>query len=185
MVDTADFKNGLNIEVEGDFFTVVWFQHHKPGKGGAVVRVKLKNLHTGSTIERTFKSGVKFREVSLERKKKQFMYTDGQKYHFMDMESYDQLEVDEDMLGENRYFLKENMEVYFLWLENKIIGIELPTSVELKVTYTEPGIKGDTVNSVMKQADMETGAKIKVPLFVNIGDVIRVDTRTGEYIERA
>ena len=184
MIDTADFKNGLNFEAEGNFYTVVWFQHHKPGKGGAMVRVKLKDLHTGSITERTFKSGVKFREVSLERIKKQYLYKEGDVYHFMDLDTFDQIELRPDMIGENANFLIDDMEVEFLLLEDKIIGLQLPSSVILKVVYTEPGMKGDTVNNVMKPAELHTGAKIKVPLFVNIGDKIKVDTRTGEYLER-
>ncbi|MFH1282988.1 MAG: elongation factor P [bacterium] len=185
MITTGDFRNGLNIEVDNDFYTVVWFQHHKPGKGGAVLRVKIKNIHTGAITERTFKSGERFREVNLERKREQFLYRDGDIFHFMNMETYDQIELGLDTVGENAVFFKENMEVSLLMLEDKIIGLELPNSVDLKVEYTEPGIKGDTVNNVLKQAELETGVQIKVPLFINIGDIVRVDTRTREYIGRA
>ena len=185
MIDTAEFKNGLNISVDNAFFTIIWFQHHKPGKGGAMVRVKMRDIKTGTIIERTFKSGEKFKEVNLNRSKKQFLYKDGNAYHFMDLETYEQIELYKDIVGDNEFFLKENMEVFVLWLDEIIIGLELPNSVELSVKYTEPGIKGDTVSSTMKPAQLETGIQVKVPLFVNIGDVIRVDTRTGEYIERA
>ena len=185
MITTSDIKNGINIEVDGNYCTVIWFQHHKPGKGGAVVRVKLKNIHTGTIIDRTFKSGEKLRDVRFERKKKQFLYKETDTYYFMDIENYEQSELGKEMVGENALFLKENMEVFLLWLEDKIIGLELPNNVELKVTYTEPGIKGDTVSGATKPATLETGAKIKVPLFIKIGDLIRIDTRTMEYVERA
>lgn len=184
MITTSDFKNGLNIEVDGGYYTVAWFQHHKPGKGGAILRVKLKNLHTGAIIDRTLKSGEKFRELTLERKKKQFLYRDGEVFHFMDMETYDQIELRPDMIGENEKYLIENMEIYVLWLEEKIIGLELPNAVNLKVEYTEPGIKGDTVSGTLKPAKLETGAEVRVPLFINIGDIVRVDTRTGDYVGR-
>ncbi len=184
MISTADFCNGLNLEFEGQIYTIVWFQHHKPGKGGAVMRVKLKNLHTGSTVERTFKSGEKFVEVVLERNKKQYLYNDGTNYAFMDVENYDQLSLSKEDLGENVKFLQENMEIDVVWYKGKILGIELPTTVDLVITYTEPGIKGDTVSSTMKPATVETGATVLVPLFINNGDKIRVDTRTGEYVQR-
>jgi len=185
MVETSDFRNGLHIEAEGDFYTIIWFQHHKPGKGGAVVRVKLRNIHTGAILERTFKSGERFREVNLDRRKKQFLYKDGTVFHFMDMQTYEQIELQADMVGDNALFLKDSMEIYILWLEEKIIGIELPNTVELAVTYTEPGLKGDTATGTTKPATLETGVEVRVPLFINIGDVLRVDTRTASYIERA
>lgn len=184
MISTNEFKNGLHIEWEGDPYTIVWFQHHKPGKGGAVMRVKLKNIHTGAIFERSFKSGLKFRDINLENRRVQYLYTDNTGFHFMDMNNYEQMALNTDMIGENVYFLKENMEVYVVSLEGKVIGIELPISVELKVVYTEPGVKGDTVSRVMKPAKLETGVEVKVPLFINVEDVIKIDTRTGEYVER-
>ncbi|MFH2070757.1 MAG: elongation factor P [Elusimicrobiota bacterium] len=184
VVGTSDFHNGLNIEVEGDIWTIIWFQHHKPGKGGAVMRTKLRNIHTGSTIERTFRSGEKFRDVELEKRKKQYMYNDGKQWHFMDMETFEQSPVSREELGEESKFLKENDIIEFLYLDGKYLGVELPITVELKITHTVPGARGDTVSNVMKPATIETGAEIRVPLFIDIGDVVRVDTRTGEYVER-
>jgi len=185
MITTADFKNGVMFEHEGAMYEVVWFQHHKPGKGGAVMRVKIKNIRTGSIIERTFKSGTKFREVSLTRKKKQFMYADGQNYHFMDMTTYEQLEFPKEKLGAAAKFLTENMEVEALYLEDEFLSLQLPANVALKVTGTVPGIKGDSVSNIMKPATLETGVEVQVPLFIKEGDTIKVDTRTGEYLERA
>jgi len=185
MIDTSDFRNGLNIEVDGEPYTVVWFQHHKPGKGGAVMRVKLRHLKNGSTIERTFKSGERFREVELKRVKKQFLYKDGESYYFMDLETYDNVALPKEKLGITVNFLKPDTEVEGLYLDGEFIGIELPYILEFKVTATVPGVKGDTVSNVMKPATIETGAEVSVPLFIKEGDTIRIDTRTGEYVERA
>jgi len=185
MIDTSDFRNGLNIEVDGEPYTVVWFQHHKPGKGGAVMRVKLRHLKNGSTIERTFKSGERFREVELKRVKKQFLYKDGESYYFMDLETYDNVALPKDKLGITVNFLKPDTEVEGLYLDGEFIGIELPYILEFKVIATVPGVKGDTVSNVMKPATIETGAEVSVPLFIKEGDTIRIDTRTGEYVERA
>lgn len=184
MISTADFKNGVMFEHEGAVYEVVWFQHHKPGKGGAVMRVKIRNVRTGSTIERTFKSGTTFREVSLTRKKKQFMYADGNTYHFMDMETFDQFPFPKEKLGTSAQFLTENMEVDAIYLEDEFLGLELPANVTLKVTGTVPGIRGDSVSNIMKPATLESGVEVQVPLFVKEGDTVRVDTRTGEYLER-
>lgn len=184
MISTSDFKNGLNIEWEGEPYTIIWFQHHKPGKGGAVMRVKLKNIHSGAIIERTFKSGERFKNIILERRRVQYLYTDGSIFHFIDMGNYEQIELETEMLGENVHYLKENVEVYISSIEGSIIGIDLPVMVDLRVTYTEQGVKGDTVSRVMKPAKLETGAEVKVPLFVNVDDIIKIDTRTGEYVER-
>ncbi len=184
MIDTADFRNGLNIEVEGQPYTIVWFQHHKPGKGGAVMRIKMRNLKTGSTIERTFKSGEKFRAVELKKVKKQYLYKDGNNYFFMDLESYDNIGIDKEKLGTAVNFLKPDAEVEGLYLDGEFIGIDLPIAAELKVVRTVPGVKGDSVSNIMKPATLETGTEISVPLFIKEGDVVRVDTRTGEYIER-
>jgi elongation factor P len=184
VIDTSEFKNGLNIEVDGEIYTIIWFQHHKPGKGGAVMRTKLRNIKTGAIIERTFKSGEKFREVELERRKKQYMYNDGKTWYFMDLETYEQIAVPKEVISNVSKFLKEGQEVNGLYLDGEYLGIELPNTVELKVIHTVPGIRGDSVSNVMKPATLETGAEILVPLFVNIGDVVKVDTRTEEYIER-
>lgn len=184
MIDTADFRNGLNIEVDGQPYTIIWFQHHKPGKGGAVMRVKLKNLKSGGIIERTFKSGERFKEVELKRVKKQFLYKDGESYFFIDLETYDTVSINKEKLGVAVNFLKSDTEVDALYLEGEFIGIELPVTVELKVVATVPGVKGDSVSNVMKPATVETGAEVLVPLFIKEGDIIKIDTRTGEYVER-
>lgn len=185
MISTADFKNGLNIMVDNEPYTIVWFQHHKPGKGGAVMRIKMKHLRNGSITERSFKSGEKFDSVSVEKKKKQFLYSDAASFHFMDLQTYDQISFPKEKLGDSARFLTENLEVEALYLEGELVSFELPISVELKIISTVPGIKGDSVSNMVKPATVETGAEITVPLFIKEGDKIRVDTRTGEYIERA
>lgn len=184
MISTADFKNGLNIEVDGDAYRVIWFQHHKPGKGGAVMRVKLENIRSGGIIERTFKSGERFKDLALTRRKKQYLYSDSSGYHFMDNQTYEQIQVSKEKLGSAASYLVENMEVNALYLEEEFLGIELPANVPLKVVQTTAGIRGDSVTNIMKPATVETGVEIQVPLFVKEGDVVRVDTRTGEYLER-
>lgn len=184
MIDTADFKNGLTILVDGEPYQIVWFQNHKPGKGGAVMRTKMRHLRKGSLIERTFKSGERFEAVSLEKHKKQYLYKAGDQYHFMDMETYEQMDYDQTVLGPQAVFLTENLEVDAIYLAGEFIGIELPLSVELKIAQTEPGIKGDSVSNMTKPATLENGTVVTVPLFVKEGDKVRVDTRTGEYIER-
>ncbi len=183
-VDTSEFRTGLCIKVDDEIYTIVWFQHHKPGKGGAVMRTKLKNLKTGSIIERTFKSGEKFEQVDLIRKKKQYMYQAGDNLVFMDMETFEEIHVPKQQIGDAIKFLKEGVEVEGLYLNDNFLGIELPYTVELKVVGTVPGIRGDSVSNVMKPATLETGVEILVPLFINEGDIVKVDTRTGEYIER-
>lgn len=184
MITTADFKNGTVFENEGVVYQVLWFQNHKPGKGGAVMRTKIRNVRTGSIIEQTFKSGEKFKEVSMFRKKKQYLYSDENSYTFMDNETFDQITVLKEKIGDLAKFLKENMEVDALYLESEFLGLDLPASVELKVTQTVPGIRGDTVSNTTKPATVETGFEVQVPLFIDEGDAIRVDTRTGEYISR-
>lgn len=184
MITTADFRNSLHIEVEGEPYTIIWFQHHKPGKGGAMMRTKLKNLRSGAIIERTFKAGEKFKELNLEKRKKQYLYRDEKTYYFMDLETYEQFPLDEKILGESKKFLKENSEIEVLYLESKIIGAELPLTVGLRVVGTVPGIRGDTVSNVMKPATLETGAVVQVPLFIEEGDLVRINTQTGEYLER-
>jgi elongation factor P len=185
MITTAEFKNGMNFMVDGEPYTVIWFQHHKPGKGGAMMRTKIRHLRTGSTIERTFKSGEKFVEVDVERRKKQFLYADTDSFHFMDVKTYDQIQLQKSVIGNSALYLKENMEVDAIYLDGEFLNIELPINVELKVVQTVPGVKGDTVSSTMKPATLETGAEVQVPLFIKEGDSIKIDTRTGEYIERA
>ena len=184
MIGISDFKNGTLFENEGVIYQVVWFQHHKPGKGGAVMRTKIRNIRTGSIIEQTFKSGEKFKEAEMSRRKKQYLYGDGNSYTFMDQETYDQIAVSKDKVGELAGYLKENMEVDALYLGEEFLSLDLPASVELKVSQTEPGIKGDSVSNTTKPATLETGAQVLVPLFVKEGDTIKVDTRTGEYVGR-
>ncbi|MFN0117886.1 MAG: elongation factor P [Elusimicrobiota bacterium] len=185
MISTSEFKNGTVFEWDNKIWQVTWFQHHKPGKGGAVMRLKLKNLKTGDTIERTFKSGEEFREVELNRRRKQYSYTDGDRVHFVDVETFEDLEITKEQLGDQFYFLMENMEVEAAYLDGEFLGIQLPASVELKVAETVPGVRGNTVTNAMKLATLETGIEIQVPLFIEEGDLLRVDTRSKEYIERA
>ena len=184
MISTSEFKNGTIFEWDDKIWQVVWFQHHKPGKGGAVMRLKLKNVRTGDIIERTFKSGENFREVESLRRKKQYSYTDGDKVHFVDTETYEDMEVRKEQLGDVFGFLKENMEVEAMYLDGEFLTIQLPASVTLRVTETVPGVKGNTVSNTMKPATLETGIQIQVPLFINEGDVVKVDTRSLEYVER-
>ena len=184
MVSTSDFRNGLNILVDGEPYQISWFQNHKPGKGGAVMRVKLRHLKKGGTIERTFKSGEKFEALSVTRQKKQFLYKEGDNFNFMDMSTYEQVSVEPVIIGDLKDFLKENAEVDAIYLENELIGIEMPAIVEMTIAESEPGIKGDSVSNMTKMAKLETGADIRVPLFIKEGDKIKVDTRTGEYVER-
>jgi len=174
----------LTIEVDGEIYEVIDFQHVKPGKGAAFVRSKLKNLRTGAVIDRTFRAGEKVPRAHLDRREMQYLYRDGNSFVFMDNETYDQISLSEEQLGENVKFLKENMNIYLLTHEGQIIGVELPNFVELKVVDTEPGVRGDTAAGGTKPATLETGLVVQVPLFVEAGDVIRVDTRTGEYLER-
>lgn len=184
MISAGDFKNGITFELDGQVYQVVEFQHVKPGKGAAFVRTKLKNIITGATIERTFSPTDKMPKAHIDRKEMQYLYNDGDLYYFMDTETYEQLPLNKDTLGDSLKFVKENMIVKVLSYKGNVFGIEPPTFVELVVTHTEPGFKGDTATGATKPATVETGATIKVPLFVNQGDVIRIDTRTGEYMER-
>lgn len=184
MITAGDFRNGVTFELDGQVFQVVEFQHVKPGKGAAFVRTKLKNVITGATIERTFNPSDKMPKAQIERKEMQYLYKDGDLYYFMDMETYEQLPLNADKLGNALDYVKENMMVKVLSFKGSVFGIEPPTFVELKVIETDPGFRGDTATNTTKPAKVETGALIKVPLFVNEGDVIRVDTRTGEYMER-
>ncbi|MFH1784375.1 MAG: elongation factor P [bacterium] len=185
MISTADFRNGMSIELEGDLYSIVEFQHHKPGKGGAVVRTKLKNFKTGAIMNKTFRAGEKVEQAIIEKEKKQYLYNSGDTYYFMDLQTYEQVPLDVKLLGDSMKFLKENMEIEILVHNASVIGAELPTFVDLKVTYTEPGLRGDRVSNASKPATLETGTQIQVPLFVEIGDLIRIDTRTGEYSQRA
>ena len=185
MISTNDFKTGVTVEIDGDAWQVVEFQHVKPGKGAAFVRAKMRNLCTGSVVERTFNAAERLPNANVERKDMQYLYQDGDMYVFMDNETYEQPELNKAQLGNAINFLKENMNVKISSFNERILGVELPNTVELKVVETEPGIKGDTATGGSKNATMDTGYVVKVPLFINEGDVLRIDTRTGEYIERA
>ncbi len=184
MISVNDFRIGLTIELDGQPYQVVEFQHVKPGKGAAFVRAKLKNLQTGGTVEKTFRAGEKVPKAHLDRRGMQYLYNDGDGYVFMDNENYEQITITKEQIGDGIKWLLENMEIQVLLFQNRIIGIELPNFVELQVVDTEPGIKGDTATGATKNATLETGAVIQVPLFVNAGDRVRVDTRTSQYIER-
>ena len=184
MADTSDFRNGFTMVINGTIFSIAEFQHVKPGKGGAFVRTKLRNVQTGAVIDRTFRSGDKVENIRLEKREMQYLYSDGDLYHFMDMETYEQLGIASDILGERANLLKENESAFLLMAENKPITAELPNFVNLEITHTEPGMKGDTATGAVKPATLETGAVVMVPLFVNQGDTLKIDTRTGEYVER-
>ncbi|HEX3027355.1 MAG TPA: elongation factor P [Clostridia bacterium] len=185
MLSAGDFRNGLTFEMDGNVFSVVEFQHVKPGKGAAFVRTKLKNVITGAVVEKTFNPSDKYPSAFVERKDMQYLYSDGELYYLMDKETYEQMPVNAETLGDNFKFVKENMDVKVLSYKGNVFGIEPPFFVELQVVETDPGFKGDTATNATKLAKLETGASIKVPLFVNEGDMIRLDTRTGEYMERA
>ena len=184
MVVAGDFKNGITFEMEGNVMQIVEFQHVKPGKGAAFVRTKLKNVITGSVIEKTFSPTDKFENAYIDRKEMQYSYNDGDLYYFMDMETFDMQPIEKDKLGDNFKFVKEEMMVKIISYKGNVFGVEPPFFVELEVTDTEPGVRGDTATGASKPATLETGAQIKVPLFVNEGDVLKIDTRTGEYLER-
>ncbi|MGB4571038.1 MAG: elongation factor P [Tepidanaerobacteraceae bacterium] len=184
MISTNDLKTGVTVEIDGEVFMIVDFQHVKPGKGAAFVRTKIKNVKTGQVFERTFRAGEKLNRAIVERKTMQYIYSEGDVYYFMDTQTYEQIPLNKDQLGDSVDYLKENLEVMVMFHEGVSIGIELPTFVELEVTETEPGFKGDTATGGSKPATLETGLTVQVPLFINIGDIIRVDTRTGEYLGR-
>jgi len=183
-ISTNQFKNGMAIELDGTLFFIVEFQHVKPGKGGAFVRTKLKNVKTGAVLDKTFRAGEKVELAHLERRKMQYLYKDNNNYYFMDNQTYEQLSLSAEQLGEVTKYLKENTEVELLMYENNPIGVEPPLFVELEVTETDPGVRGDTATAGTKPATLETGAVVQVPLFVQIGDKIKVDTRTNSYITR-
>jgi elongation factor P len=184
MADTSDFRNGFTMTFDGDIFSITDFQHVKPGKGNAFVRTKLKNMKTGAVIDRTFRSGDKVEEVRVEKREMQFLYADGETFHFMDLETYEQLPIPAAQIGDGTKLLKENDNAFILMAEDKSIGVELPNFVELKIQHTEPGIKGDTATNATKPATLETGAVVMVPLFVNQDDTLKIDTRSGDYVER-
>lgn len=185
MISTNDFRTGQTIEMEGDVFQIIEFQHVKPGKGAAFVRSKLRNVRTGAVIEKTFNAGEKMPKARIEKREVQYLYNDGKDYNFMDMESYDQIAMTAEQLGDAVKYLKENMIIQVLTFQEKSIGVEMPNFVELEVIDTAPGIKGDTASGGSKPATLESGTIVQVPFFINIGDKLQIDTRTGNYIKRA
>ncbi|MFR8900033.1 elongation factor P [Hominenteromicrobium sp.] len=185
MVTAGDFRNGVTFEMDGNVYSIIEFQHVKPGKGAAFVRTKIRNVISGAVTEKTFNPNDKYPTAFIERKDMEYLYNDGDLYYFMDSETYEQLPISPNVLGDNFRFVKENMVCKVLSYKGNVFGIEPPNFVELQVTETEPGVKGDTATNVTKPATLETGAEIKVPIFINEGEIIRVDTRTGEYMERA
>jgi elongation factor P len=182
-VSTAEFRKGLRIVFDGEPYTIVDFQHVKPGKGGAFVRTKLKHMRQGRVIDNTFRSGEKVELVDFEDKHMQFLYKDD-RFHFMDMETYDQVSLSEDEVGDAALYLKDNTEVEVLYIDGSPVSLELPNFIELAVARTDPGVRGDTAQGGTKPATLETGAVVQVPLFLNEGDIVKVDTRTGEYLGR-
>ncbi len=185
MISVNDFRTGLTVELDGMAWQVLEFQHVKPGKGAAFVRSKLKNVKMGTVVERTFRAGEKLPRARLDKKQMQYLYNSGEEYVFMDNQSFEQISLDTEQLGDGLKYLKENMNIHVVMYQGEIIGIEMPNFVELEVIETEPGIKGDTAAGATKNATLETGATVQVPLFINVGDVLRIDTRTGLYMERA
>ena len=185
MISAGDFRNGMCFEMDSQVYQVVEFQHVKPGKGAAFVRTKYKNVKTGSVVERSFNPNEKFEQAQLDRRDMQYIYSDGELYYFMDQESYEQIPIHAEKIGDGIKFLKEEMVCKVVSYKGDIFQVELPITVVLEITECEPGVKGDTANNASKYATLETGAVVKVPLFVNQNEKIRVDTRTGEYLERA
>ncbi len=184
MISAGDFRNGVTFEEDGMVLQVIEFQHVKPGKGAAFVRTKLRNVISGSVIEKTYNPTAKVQQAYVERRDMEYLYNDGDLYYFMDLESYEQLPISADKLSDNFKFVKENVTCKVVSYKGNVFAVEPPIFVELEVTETEPGFKGDTATGASKPATLETGAEIKVPLFVNIGDVLKIDTRTSEYLER-
>ena len=185
MISAGDFRNGVTFEMDGTVMQVIEFQHVKPGKGAAFVRAKMRNLCTGAVVERTFNAGERMPKARIDRREMQYLYESDGMYVFMDNETFEQTELSKETLGNALNFLKENMDVKIMIYEGRVLGVDLPNTVELTVVETEPGIKGDTATNATKPATLETGAEVRVPLFINEGDMIRIDTRTGEYMERA
>ena len=185
MISSNDFRTGVTIEIEGGVWQVVDFQHVKPGKGAAFVRAKLKNVKSGAVVERTFNAGEKVPKAHIDRREMQYLYESDGMYNFMDNETYEQIGMSPEQMGDAKKFLKENMNIGIMFFQGTVIGIDLPYSVELTVVETDPGIRGDTATGGKKPAKLETGYVVNVPLFINEGDVLRIDTRSGEYIERA
>lgn len=185
MISTNDLKNGITIEVDGAIFVVLNTEHVKPGKGAAIVKAKLKNLRTGAIFEQTFNAGVKVATARIEKQLMQYLYTMNDVYYFMNMDSYEQLELSKEAVGDDANFLKENLEVYITSYEGEVLGLQLPDKVELVVTHTEPAVKGNTTNNALKDAEVETGMNVRVPLFIEEGETIIVSTADGKYVSRA
>ncbi len=185
MITAGDFRNGMTFEEDGNVMQIIKFQHVKPGKGSAFVRTTIKNVITGAVVEKTYNPTAKFPTAFVERKDMQFSYNDGDLYYFMDSETYEQIPISKSELDDNFKFVKEGMDCKVLSYKGKVFGVEPPNFVDLLVTQTDPGFKGDTATNTTKPAILETGAEIRVPLFIDVNDVIRIDTRTGEYMERA
>ena len=185
MISAGEFRNGVTFDIDGTVFQIIEFQHVKPGKGAAFVRAKIKNLETGAVIERTWNAGEKVQDGRVDRRQMQYLYENDGMYCFMDNETYEQIELNKDNLGNAVNFLKEDMTVTVMQFKGKVIGIDLPAAVELKVVETDPGVRGDTATGGSKPAKLETGYVVKVPLFINEGEVLQIDTRTGDYIGRA
>lgn len=185
MISAGEFRNGVTFDIDGNVFQIIEFQHVKPGKGAAFVRTKIRNVISGSVTDRTFSPNEKFPTAFVERKDMEYLYNDGGLYYFMDSETYENIPINADKLSDNFKFVKENVVCKVLSYKGVIFGVEPPTFLELQIAQTDPGFKGDTATNASKPATLETGAEIRVPLFINEGDMIRVDTRTGEYLERA
>jgi len=183
-ISTADFRTGLTIETDGGIFQIIEFQHVKPGKGGAFVRTRLRNIRTGAVVDKTFRAGERMEQAPIERRAMQFLYRAGDDFVFMDQETFDQISLPAERVGEGVTYLKPDAEVLVMMFGEEILGVELPHTVELRVTQTDPGLRGDTATGGSKPATLETGAVANVPLFINEGDLIRVDTRSGRYLER-
>lgn len=184
MISAGDFKNGVTVEIDGNIYQILEFQHVKPGKGAAFVRTKLKNIISGGVVEKTFRPTEKFPKAHIDRKDMQYLYRDGDLFNFMDVETYDQIALNEDVVGDSLKFVKENEVVKICSHNGKVFSVEPPLFVELAITETEPGFKGDTAQGATKPATVETGAIVMVPLFVEQGDVLKIDTRSGEYLSR-
>ena len=185
MINTNDLKNGITIEFEGNIYVVMNTEHVKPGKGAAIVKAKLKNLRTGAIFEQTFNAGIKVPTARIEKQLMQYLYTMSDVYYFMNMDSYEQLELSKETVGDGAKFLKENLEVYITMFEGEVLGIDLPDKVELVVTHTEPAVKGNTTNNALKDAEVETGMNVRVPLFIEEGETIIISTSDGKYVSRA
>ncbi|MBE6829210.1 elongation factor P [Clostridium sp. KNHs216] len=185
MISAGDFRNGVTFEMDGNVVSIIEFQHVKPGKGAAFVRTKIRNVITGSVVERTFNPNDKYPTAYIERKDMQYLYNDGDLYYFMDLETFEQTPINQSVLGDNFKFVLENMTCKVLSYKGNVFGVEPPNFVELEITKTDPGFKGNTATNALKPATVETGAEINVPLFIEEGERIRIDTRTGEYMERA